>query len=232
MSKTESKPASAPAKRDLRPGILGRLVWLVARTIGMTLRVKRVNWERMENATRSANGAIIVTWHGRSLIPANVFRKRGYWALISLSRDGEMQDTIFRGFGFQTVRGSTGRGGVRAVLQLARKIGEGGVLTFTPDGPRGPSHVVQQGTIFLAQRSGCQIVPLGVSAWPRKLVNSWDSYMVPAPFARAVLVVGEPQTVPPDLDDDGKLAAAERVAAAITECEEQAERLAGVRQRS
>lgn len=185
------------------------------------------NAERIQEAVDAHGGAIIVTWHGRSLIPANVFRGRGYWALISLSRDGEIQNRIFQRFGFQTIRGSTGRGGVRAALQLAKKIQEGGVLAFTPDGPRGPTHKVQQGTIFLAQRSGCPVIPLGVSARPRRLLGSWDSYLIPLPFARTAFVVGETQFVSPNLDEAGKEQAAEALERAINACEKRAEALMG-----
>ncbi len=222
------KPAAATEpKPEKRAARLSLLVFCIARFIGMTLRVRYDNLERIEEVMGANGGGTLVTWHGRTLLPANVFRKRGYWALISLSRDGEVQDHIFRRFGFQTVRGSTGRGGVRAALQLARKIGEGGILAFTPDGPRGPSHKVQQGTIFLAQRSGKPIIPLGLSSRPRKLIPTWDSYMIPWPFARAAFVVGEPMFVAPDLDEAGKQRAAEELERAINRCEKRAEEMLG-----
>ena len=112
---------------------------------------------------------------GAPCIPANLLRNRGYWALISLSRDGELQNHIFRRFGFQTVRGSTGRGGIRGALQMARRVQDGGVLAFTPDGPRGPTHKVQLGVILMAEKSGAPIVPVGISASRRWLMKSWDS---------------------------------------------------------
>jgi lysophospholipid acyltransferase (LPLAT)-like uncharacterized protein len=221
---TSEGPAT---KLSRRPAVLGFIVWAIARFIGMTLRVRYENFGRIQDILDKHNGAILVTWHGRTLIPANVFRGRGFWALISLSRDGEVQNHIFRRFGYQTIRGSSGRGGVRAALQLAKKIQEGGVLAFTPDGPRGPTHKVQQGTIFLAQRSGCPIIPLGISARPRKLLSSWDSYMIPAPFSKAAFVVGEPLFVPADIDDAGKQQAAEQLERAINGCEERAEEMLG-----
>jgi lysophospholipid acyltransferase (LPLAT)-like uncharacterized protein len=216
------------AKPGRRPAILAFLIWAIARFIGMTLRVRYENFHRVQEILGKHRGAILVTWHGRTLIPANVFRGRGFWALISLSRDGEIQNRIFRRFGYQTIRGSSGRGGVRAALQLAKKIQEGGVLAFTPDGPRGPTHKVQQGTIFLAQRSGCPIIPLGISAAPRKLLSSWDSYMIPAPFSKAAFVVGEPLFVASDLDAEGKERAAEELERAINACEERAEEMVGM----
>src|SRR5436853_2004391 len=117
-AKQEEGPASARARR------IGFFGWLITRMLGMTLRIRYEGFERIEQQTK-AGGAILLTWHGRSLIPANVFRGRGYWVLISLSRDGEIQNEIFRRYGFQSIRGSTGKGGARALLQLTRKIKEG-----------------------------------------------------------------------------------------------------------
>lgn len=220
-----TEPTDRPPSR--RAKVLGFLIWAIARFIGLTLRIRYEHFERIDEIIRQRQGGILVTWHGRTLIPANVFRRRGYWALISLSRDGDVQDQVFRRFGYQTIRGSTGRGGVRAALQLAKKIREGGVLAFTPDGPRGPTHKVQPGTIFLAQRSGCPIIPLGISARPRKLLRSWDSYMIPLPFARAAFVVGEPVMVPPDLDEAGREQCAEVLERAINAVEQRAEQMMG-----
>jgi lysophospholipid acyltransferase (LPLAT)-like uncharacterized protein len=223
-------PATKDAPRpDRRPAILGFVVWLLVRLIYVTLRVRFEHRERLEEAATSAAGSILVTWHGRTLIPANIYRKRGFWALISLSRDGEVQKHIVGRFGFQIIRGSTGRGGVRAALQLARKVREGGVLALTPDGPRGPSHKVQAGTIFLAQRAGCPVVPVGISAWPRKLLGSWDSYMLPMPFGRAAVVVGEPLYVAADLDEEGRQRIAEEIERALNAVEARAEEIVGAR---
>jgi lysophospholipid acyltransferase (LPLAT)-like uncharacterized protein len=227
-SQPESEAAPPAAKSSIRPAVIAFLIWAVARAIGMTLRIRYERFERVREIVDQHHGAILVSWHGRTLIPANIFRHRGYWALISLSRDGDIQDRIFRRFGYQTIRGSSGRGGVRAALQLAKKISEGGVLAFTPDGPRGPTRKVQQGTIFLAQRSGRPIIPLGISARPRKLLPTWDSYLIPSPFARGAFVVGEPIFIGQDLDEAGKERAAEELAAAIDACEQRAESLLGL----
>lgn len=225
---TQPEAAEATPKPSRRAAVLGFLVWAVARLIGMTLRIRYENFQRVREIVEEHHGGILVSWHGRTLIPANIFRHRGYWALISLSRDGEIQDHIFRRFGYQTIRGSTGRGGVRAALQLAKKISEGGVLAFTPDGPRGPTHRVQQGTIFLAQRSGRPIIPLGISARPRKLLPTWDKYLIPWPFARGAFVVGEPIFVPQDADEAAKERIAEELGEAITVCEQRAESMLGL----
>lgn len=214
-------------KAEWRAEFLSLLVYMLARFIGRTLRLRCENLDRLDALTSGSQGAIVVVWHGRSLIPANVFFKRGYWALISLSRDGEIQNRIFQRLGFRTVRGSTGRGGIRAAIQLAKTLAAGDVLAFTPDGPRGPSRKVQPGTIFLAQRSGCPIIPLGASARPRKLIGTWDRYMIPLPFARAAFIVGEPIYVAADADAAAREEATRAVEAAINACERRAETLMG-----
>jgi lysophospholipid acyltransferase (LPLAT)-like uncharacterized protein len=194
------------------------------RTIFHTLRL---SFENKEGLNTQGKGAIFVTWHGRSLLPANVFKSKGYWALISLSKDGTLQNTVFQRFGFQTVRGSTGRGGVRGALQMARTVKEGGVLAFTPDGPRGPTHKVQKGVILMAEKSGAPIIPLGLSASRRWLIKSWDAFMIPKPFSRAYFLVGEPIFIPANLDDAGREHYAARVEVAINRLEREAERRAG-----
>jgi len=222
VSESQKKASS------LRPKVLSFLVFWIARIIASTLRIRYKNLEKIDQITSEHNGGIIVTWHGRTLIPAYVLRGKGLWALISLSNDGEVQNRIFRRFGFQTIRGSTGRGGVKAALMLAKKVNEGGVLAFTPDGPRGPTKKVQEGTIFLAQRSGRPIIPLGVSANPRKLLGSWDSYMIPHLFARGSFVIGDPIFVPLNATDSEKAAIALQVEAAINQAEAEADSLVGL----
>ncbi len=212
------------AKLARRSIVYGGILYAWARVVYSTLRIKIVN---ESNLNFSGSGSIFVTWHGRSFVPANLFRGRGFWALISLSRDGELQNNIFKRFGFQTVRGSTGRGGVKGALQMARKVKEGGVLAFTPDGPRGPTHKVQLGVILMAEKSGVPIIPMGISADRRRLFSSWDSYFVPKLFARTFIVVGEAIVIPVDLNDEKRKEYAEKLEFAINRVECEAERLAG-----
>jgi lysophospholipid acyltransferase (LPLAT)-like uncharacterized protein len=206
------------------------LLYCVARCIARTLRFQVVGEEEaLRIPAETGTGMILVTWHGRTFLPINWFRKRGYWSMISTSRDGEYQTRIFQRFGFNTVRGSSSaRGAVQATLTMAKHVGAGAVLAFTPDGPRGPSGRCQPGAIFLARKSGCPIVPIGASAWPRKLVNSWDRYLVPMPFSRAAIVYGKPIYVTGDAkSDEDQEKWAQIIGAEIDRVECEAERLVG-----
>jgi len=222
---TEPDPlAAASDPRVARRALwLGRAIYVVARLLYSTLRIKFENKDRLQPPA----GAIYVTWHGRTIVPAIYMGGRGYSALISLSRDGEMQNNFFQLLGYKTARGSTGRGGIRGALQVARRVKEGGVLVMTPDGPRGPTHKVQLGVILMAEKAGAPIIPVGVSAHRRWLMKSWDSYMVPQPFSRVQFLVGDPILIPPKLTEEDRQRYAEIVEVAINRLEREAERRAG-----
>jgi hypothetical protein len=193
------------------------------------MRLRVVGEERVSELQDQRRGVILVTWHGRTFIPLTRFRNRGYWTIISTSRDGEYLDRIFRRFGWRTVRGSSSaRGAVRAALAMTRRLKDGATLAITPDGPRGPSHHVQPGIVFLAQRSGSPVIPAGISASPRRLVAAWDRYLVPLPFARTALIYGEPIVIPPDAaSPEQQQEWMERIGAAIDALEAEAERMVG-----
>lgn len=210
--------------------VVSFLVYWLLRLIIPTLRLRVFGEERVREIQEDGKGVILLTWHGRTIIPICRFRKRGYWAMISTSRDGEYQNRIFQRFGWQTVRGSTSaRGAVQAALTITKQLKRGATLAHTPDGPRGPIHVVQPGAVFLAQKSGSPIIPVGISTYPRKLASAWDQYMVPMPFARAVWIYGEPIYIPSDAKSHQEQQLwSDRVGAEITAVEAQAEREAGV----
>lgn len=208
-----------------RVWILARLVYVVVRFVCATLRLRIEGEEEAERLIREHKGAILVTWHGRTLMAVNRWKGKGYRALISMSRDGDFLSEVFRLFGFKVIRGSTGRRAVLATREVLTALENGEVLVMTPDGPRGPTHVVQSGVVYFAQRSGKPIIVGGLAAYPRKLMRSWDSYMVPMPFARARWIYSDPIFVSKDEDIE---AACRRVGAAITALERQAEDALGI----
>lgn len=166
--------------------------WALMHILGHTARLKVIGYEQVTELVQSGQGFILAVWHGRTLLPVHYCRGMGIWAITSLSRDGELQTRIVSRFGYRTIRGSTGRGAVKAALAACKRLEEGGILAITPDGPLGPANEVQPGTIFMAQRAGCPIIPIGVGARPRRLMRAWDEYLLPLPFAKCALVFGEP----------------------------------------
>jgi hypothetical protein len=184
----------------MRARWVGRLGSLALRALGATWRTRRFGDEHAAACGASGLGFIHSLWHGHLLPLVYLKRNRGVVVLVSRSRDGEYITQVLERLGCATVRGSTSRGGFRSLVEAARLGREGRALAFTPDGPRGPRHRVQPGILLCAQRAGIPILPIAVSAWPRRRLASWDRFLVPAPFARIVLVQGEPITLPADLD--------------------------------
>lgn len=178
--------------------MLSSLVYRIARGIGVTLRIEAIGWDAVKDLPI---GRIYTGWHGRSYIPANFFKGRGVWCIISHSRDGEMQTRIFSSFGFQIIRGSTGRGGERALVESIRVLRKGDEMAITPDGPRGPAGIVQGGVLLMAKKTGAALVPVGSSAKRAWYAPTWDRYMIAKPFSKAVFVFGDPIYVPADADD-------------------------------
>jgi lysophospholipid acyltransferase (LPLAT)-like uncharacterized protein len=144
---------------------------------------------------------IMAFWHGRVLTAAYYFRNRGIVVMISENFDGEWIARIIERFGYGTARGSSSRGGQRALLQLKREVEDGCPAGFAVDGPRGPARKVQPGVVWLAKLTGNPIVPFHMEASKYWSLGSWDRTQIPKPFSTVALTVGQPIEVPGDADE-------------------------------
>lgn len=140
---------------------------------------------------------ILAFWHSRILLVSYAHKGSKGTILVSNSADGEIIARILQLQGHTTVRGSTGKGGMRALTRIAQEIVSkscpGGIV---PDGPQGPRHKVQPGVILLARKSGFPIVPISYAAKFRWQFGSWDRFVLPLPFSPCCLVYGTPIVVP------------------------------------
>ena len=177
------------------------------RALGATLRVKWYHPERASQARGlGGSGVLYVFWHQRLLPFCFTHRSQGVQVMVSTHRDGELITQIISRLGFGAVRGSSTRHGRQALFGMSVESRRGLDLAVTPDGPRGPRHVLKPGTVILARRTGRPVVPIANSTWPRVELSSWDRFHVPLPGARCAVVVGDPW-FPSDpsvrsLDDD------------------------------
>ena len=191
----DARPGSG---RRIRVAVITVLGGLVLRLLGSTWRVRREGGEAFDDMLRRKEPFIVVFWHGEIVPVAWVHRRRGIAPLISRHADGEVIARIVEGLGYRTVRGSTSRGGVRALLETAQRVNEGVTVGFTPDGPRGPRHVFAPGALIVAQRTGRPIIALGATASRAWRLRSWDRHLIPKPFATVTIRYSEPQFVRAD----------------------------------
>ena len=145
---------------------------------------------------------ILACWHGRILPGLYYFRNRGIVALASQNFDGEWIAGILVRYGYGTARGSSSRGGARALVQMKRDLADGRAVVFTVDGPRGPARVAQSGAAWLAGASGHPILPFHLEANRAWTMRSWDRGQIPKPFATVVVTLGEPFVVPGTSDGE------------------------------
>ncbi len=212
------RPPMRGAREDapLRVKLVGFFGALLLRLVGATWRVRYVGEGHFAHCVASGKGFVHVFWHGQ-LLPLSYFkRNEGAIVLVSRHRDGEMITQVIERLGYGTARGSTSRGGFRAIIEMAQLGRRGVPLAITPDGPRGPRMKVQPGTVLVAQRGGLPILPVAVSVHPARRLASWDRFIIPHLFAKVVIGYGEPFFVPDDLPPEAAVAEwAPRVEAAI-----------------
>jgi lysophospholipid acyltransferase (LPLAT)-like uncharacterized protein len=181
----------APAQLR-KAGLIATLGAPVMRALGSTYRWRVEGFEHYESIVGSGKLPIFAFWHGR-ILPATLFWKnRGIVVITSQNFDGEWIAGIIRRFGYGTARGSTSRGGARALVQLRRELADGHPAAFTIDGPRGPARVAQPGAVFLAGATGHPILPFHIEASRFWTMNSWDRTQVPKPFSHLHVAIGEP----------------------------------------
>jgi lysophospholipid acyltransferase (LPLAT)-like uncharacterized protein len=140
-------------------------------------------------------------WHQHHVVGSTLVRswvRRGFRAcfLVSGSVDGEVPERIARAWGAEVIRGSANQSGALALRDMQHMMKKGFSIVTTADGPRGPKYEFKMGAILMARIAGVPIIPIGCAADRAWYLNRWDDFMVPKPFARIVLAIGEPCTLP------------------------------------
>ena len=170
--------------------------------LGHTLRWRVEGLHHLEAIRAAGRQPVMAFWHGRILPATFYFRRRGIVVITSENFDGEWIARIIERFGYGTARGSSSRGGLKAMLQLVRNMQQGRAAGFTLDGPRGPARVAQPGALWLARTTGNPVLPFHLEASRAWALRSWDRTQIPKPFSDVALVVGEPMNVAVDSTDE------------------------------
>ncbi len=199
--------ASAPVRAILSSTIAGYI-----RLVQATTRW-RVEGAAHLDAAIAEGKVIVVFWHNRIMMapltwPDDAPTPR---TLVSRSADGDVIAAAAAKLDIGAVRGSSanlkkkakGKGALAAFREMARHVNAGGCMALTPDGPRGPRMRLQEGVIRLAQLTGAPVLPMAWSTTRRKTFQSWDRFILPAPFSEGVVVWGEPLHAPRDADEAG-----------------------------
>jgi len=184
----------------------GKIVAFLMRVVGLTLRYRIEDpYDQRSKATPGVP-VIWAFWHN-CLFAAPLTKTRFSGrapasALASASRDGAVIESMVTCFGVKTVRGSSSRRGVAALIALKKALKAGEQLFITPDGPRGPRYSLQPGVVKLAQSSGAPIIPVRFTHSASWRLKSWDRFHIPKPFSEVVVSIGDAIVIPSKLDEN------------------------------
>jgi lysophospholipid acyltransferase (LPLAT)-like uncharacterized protein len=217
-------------------GLAGQLVRLLLVVVGSTWRIEVVaGQDVLRRILADQRPAILCFWHNRLVLSAYFLYRRVHGEgfpltlLASQSRDGELVTQMVKSWGIDTVRGSATRGGRQALRAIHRAITQNrSSPVMTPDGPKGPLYHFKAGVAVLAQTTGAPILPLGFAARSAWALRSWDRIVVPRPFTRIAVTLGEPQHLPKDLSSEALETERQRLEQLLLDLTQQAEAAAKV----
>jgi lysophospholipid acyltransferase (LPLAT)-like uncharacterized protein len=205
----ELPQGSKPDRREfsLREEILLWLIswagYLAIAFIGPTLRYS-ISWEETPsdpNATFE-KPVIYSFWHRAVFAASWMWRSQKIAVMVSRSFDGEYIARIIEKLGFTAVRGSSSRGGVSALLGMQTELEKGETVAFTIDGPRGPKYVAKPGPVLLSKITGKPMSAFYVALEHKWVLKTWDEFMIPKPFSRALVRLGRKVIVPSDANEE------------------------------
>ncbi|MBU0728420.1 MAG: lysophospholipid acyltransferase family protein [Proteobacteria bacterium] len=173
-------------------------IWLT-RILFATCRVDYKGFNNLEECEKGSRPFIAVFWHYSVFFVMHFCRGRSWVAMVSASKDGEYVSHLLNKLGNETVRGSRGKGGLKALREMAAHMQEGKNAAIVADGSKGPALVVQAGMILLASRTGAPILPFICAVDRYWAFTSWDRTILPKPFANIIFTCGEAMQVPPDI---------------------------------
>jgi lysophospholipid acyltransferase (LPLAT)-like uncharacterized protein len=188
-----------PWSRRIQVPVIAALVYSVIRVLGPTLRFEVLGWQNAEKVHASGKRCIWAFWH-RIILPIVWWhRDHGVVVMNTTAFDGQWTRKVIEWLGFGTAQGSSSRGGLRGLAVMARRLEEGLDCAFTIDGPRGPRYVAKPGPVMLARKTGCPILVFHIGVNRGKTFErTWDHFLLPMLFARAVILFAPPIWVPPN----------------------------------
>jgi lysophospholipid acyltransferase (LPLAT)-like uncharacterized protein len=204
-------------RKQVEVAAIATLGYPLLSMLGSSWRWKVSGAEHVKAIAARGRHPILSVWHGR-ILPATIyFQHRGMVVIVSENYDGEWIARIIKKFGYGTARGSTSKGGPRALRQLVREVKASGVA-FTLDGPRGPAEVAQPGAVWLAKATGNPLMPFHAEAAESWTMNSWDRTQIPKLFTTVAAAIGEPLYVPRDADETALEEWRTRLQASLADC--------------
>ncbi len=196
----------------INPSLISPALTLLYRAWVRSIRFEDAGqMHRLLAPLEAGRPVMLAIWHAElfALTGYGMCRLDGKLAtVVSDSRDGEIIAQVLTRIGYGTARGSSTRGGLKALIALKRHMDEGRIGVITVDGPRGPRHKVKDGAVYLAQKTGAVLFPVRCRpAAKHVFTRSWDRFELPMPFCHCPVYFGQALEFPGDKPTPELLAA-------------------------
>ncbi|MDE7315870.1 MAG: lysophospholipid acyltransferase family protein [Mucispirillum sp.] len=167
-----------------------------------TWKIKNINKEAYDKSRKEGRRPVLVLWHD-SLLPLSFSHYKDSLATIaSDSKDGDLIAYILEKWGYKLARGSSTRGGIKAVMKLVKLCKTHNIAAaITVDGPKGPRHEVKSGAVFIAKCLDNEIYAVTLKTDSFIRFNSWDKFIFPKPFAKVEVWYSDAFYVSEDKDE-------------------------------
>lgn len=177
----------------------GLILYYLLKIISKTMQIKIIKSSKLEENENYIYGF----WHNKLVGVSITITSNKKAVLASPSKDGELISVPLEKMGFTMVRGSSGKDSIKSVLKLIKLIKTGYSAGTPVDGPKGPIYEVKPGMIYLAQKSGKGLVPVGIAFSNKWVFNkAWDKFQMPKPFSKMVCIIGDPIFIPENEDKE------------------------------
>lgn len=181
-----------PQKKRILIRLADLAFYFSIKILGSLSRIEVRGMEHHDAILAAGKVPIYTFWHDRIFLATYFWRKRSIVVMTSKSFDGEYIARFIQRFGYGAIRGSSSRGGSKALVEMIKAMRGGLPMGFTLDGPRGPKYEAKLGPIILAKKTGNPIMPFIVEPKNFWQAKSWDKMHVPKPFTKAQLIIGSP----------------------------------------
>lgn len=187
----------------LRKILVPNFIYLYLHLIHKTSIIRIIDRKYYDELKKNNEKFVYGCWHGQQFSSLYHHRNNNITVMVSPSRDGDVQHAFLKKFGYSTIRGSSNKNPLKAIISMIKTAkSSGSNFAFAVDGPRGPLHKVKSGIVFFAQKTNYKILPIVCGAKIKFTLKTWDRCIIPLPFNFIYIKYGEPITVSENDDID------------------------------
>ncbi|MBP7654695.1 lysophospholipid acyltransferase family protein [Candidatus Dependentiae bacterium] len=202
----------------LRNSLIPNLVYFYLNFVHKTSKIKIINGSYYSDLIKNNDKIVFAIWHGRQFSALYIHKNQGITVLVSPSRDGNVQSSFLKKFGFKTIRGSSDKNPVKSLIKMIKTAKtEKCHFAFAVDGPKGPVYKVKQGITGFAAKTGYKILPITSSSKFKFFLKTWDKCLIPLPFNKITIMYGQPVSVSENCDIDTETNLIEKKMAVLLE---------------